>query len=88
MNLYLTTSFLLLAYTTKETLAINLIKALEASEVDSLWRESSTVVGVEEKVWLGMPFTSSKPRMEHSILFKLLKEMPKAALLHCHLDAM
>lgn len=79
------------AYTTKEQHAVDLIKALERKEVDSLWSKSSAsskVQGVESTVWLGMPFTSSKSIMENSDLFRLIRSFPKGSLLHCHLDAM
>ncbi|KAI9659977.1 MAG: hypothetical protein M1821_001329 [Bathelium mastoideum] len=36
----------------------------------------------------GMMFTHAKGRMENTKLWKIIKKMPKGALLHCHYEAM
>lgn len=84
-----------IAYTTREQHAVDLIKVLEKSEVESLWAKKSkssasskVLEGVESTIWLGMPYTSSKAIIETSTVFQLIRSLPKGALLHCHLDAM
>ncbi|KAL8278587.1 hypothetical protein RQP46_009079 [Phenoliferia psychrophenolica] len=70
----------------KELAAIKIIETLREEELVSVWhlgREADPSTR-----WLGMPFTSSKQLMHKSKLFGLIKQMPKGAILHCHLDAM
>jgi len=40
------------------------------------------------EMYPGMMFSLAKQRMEQTKLWKIVKKMPKGALLHCHLDAM
>ncbi|KAK6508364.1 hypothetical protein TWF506_010458 [Arthrobotrys conoides] len=42
----------------------------------------------QEEVYSGMAFTLAKERMEKTLLWKVVKRMPKGALLHSHFDAM
>lgn len=41
-----------------------------------------------EKVFPGMMFMMAKQRMEQTKLWKIVRRMPKGALLHAHMDAM
>lgn len=40
------------------------------------------------ELYPGMMFSLAKERMEQTKLWKIVRRMPKGALLHCHLDAM
>lgn len=56
---------------------------LKRKEHDTFWDDDK-----KPSVHRNMPFLESRPRMEASQLFRHLKQMPKGALLHGHLDAM
>jgi adenosine deaminase CECR1 len=43
---------------------------------------------VGENLYPGMMFVLAKERMEQTRLWKIVKKMPKGALLHAHMDAM
>lgn len=49
---------------------------------DSLARETG------ENIYPGMMFHLAKERMETTRLWKIIRKMPKGALLHAHMDAM
>ncbi|KAF3907973.1 hypothetical protein ABW21_db0209141 [Orbilia brochopaga] len=58
------------------------IREIEKAKVWSKAPES------ELEVYPGMAFTLAKERMEQTLLWKVVKQMPKGALLHSHFDAM
>ncbi|KAH0542126.1 hypothetical protein FGG08_003426 [Glutinoglossum americanum] len=74
--------------------------AAEASEVVSCIRdeeqrttwtskfEDSLAEDGEGNIYPGMMFTLAKSRMEKTKLWRIVRRMPKGALLHAHLDAM
>lgn len=65
--------------------------AIRFQEQQTLWShdfedELAKKEGIE--VFPGMMFNLAKDRMEKSKLWKIVRKMPKGALLHCHLEAM
>ena len=68
-----------------------IVSAIRFEEQNTLWnREYEDNLSKQEdyEIYPGMMFTLAKERMESSKLWKIIKKMPKGALLHCHLDAM
>jgi len=70
--------------------ACAIVDQIRFEEQQTLWTKeyedslSSDLVDV----FPGMMFSLAKERMENSKLWKIIKRMPKGALLHCHLEAM
>lgn len=67
------------------------VSAIRFQEQQTLWShdfedELAKKEGIE--VFPGMMFSLAKDRMEKSKLWKIVRKMPKGALLHCHLEAM
>ena len=71
--------------------AAAIVSAIRFEEQQTLWnREYEDNLAKQEDydVHPGMMFSLAKGRMEGSKLWKIVKKMPKGALLHCHLGAM
>lgn len=68
-----------------------IVSAIRFEEQQTLWNpEYEDNLAKQEgcEVHPGMMFSLAKGRMESSKLWKIVKKMPKGALLHCHLGAM
>ncbi|EPS41489.1 hypothetical protein H072_4635 [Dactylellina haptotyla CBS 200.50] len=65
--------------------AANVVRDIREKEKTKVWSKAPES---EEEVYPGMAFTLAKDRMEKTLLWKVVKQMPKGALLHCHFDAM
>ncbi|RVD86417.1 uncharacterized protein DFL_004692 [Arthrobotrys flagrans] len=65
--------------------AAAVVREIREIEKAKLW---SKVAESQEEVYPGMAFTLAKERMEKTLLWKVVKRMPKGALLHSHFDAM
>lgn len=68
-----------------------IVSAIRFEEQQTLWNhEYEDNLAREDgiAVYPGMMFSLAKERMERSKLWKIVKRMPKGALLHCHLSAM
>jgi adenosine deaminase CECR1 len=68
-----------------------IISAIRFEEQQTLWLpklEDDLAADGKGAVYPGMMFSLAKERMEQSKLWKIMRKMPKGALLHCHLDAM
>lgn len=68
-----------------------IVSSIRFEEQQTLWNrqfEDNLAQKGEVDVYPGMMFSLAKERMESSKLWKILKKMPKGALLHCHLAAM
>ena len=68
-----------------------IISAIRFEEQQTLWNakfEDNLAKQENFEVYPGMMFSLAKERMEQSKLWKIVKRMPKGALLHCHLEAM
>lgn len=71
--------------------ACTILADIRTEERQTLWtREFEDKLSQESEVDMfpGMMFALAKKRMESSKTFRILKKMPKGALLHCHLGAM
>jgi adenosine deaminase CECR1 len=71
--------------------AAAIIAAIRFEEQQTLWNpeaEDDLAAAGITGIFPGMMFTLAKERMESSKLWKIVKKMPKGALLHCHLSAM
>ncbi|KAH7337218.1 Metallo-dependent hydrolase [Rhizoctonia solani] len=66
--------------TSKELKAIEIVDALRRREQESVW-------SADRNKEPGMPFLWAKDAIVQTDLFKLIKKMPKGALLHAHSDA-
>jgi len=68
-----------------------IVAAIRFEEQQTLWNpdfEDNLAKREDLEVHPGMMFSLAKDRMESSKLWKIVKKMPKGALLHCHLGAM
>ncbi|KAK6526965.1 hypothetical protein TWF281_010161 [Arthrobotrys megalospora] len=65
--------------------AAAVVREIREIEKTKVW---SKVAESQEEVYPGMAFTLAKERMEKTLLWKVVKRMPKGALLHSHFDAM
>lgn len=71
--------------------AAAIVSAIRFEEQQTLWNhEYEDNLAKEDGIvpFPGMMFSLAKGRMERSKLWKIVKRMPKGALLHCHLGAM
>lgn len=68
-----------------------IVSAIRFEEQQTIWTpdyEDSLAKGNRINVHPGMMFTLARERMAQTKLWKIVKKMPKGALLHCHLQAM
>ncbi|CAI6266923.1 unnamed protein product [Periconia digitata] len=67
-----------------------IVSQIRFSEQQTLWTKEyeDSLVSQHVDVYPGMMFNLARDRMEKSKLWKIVKKMPKGALLHCHLEAM
>ncbi|KAJ9656708.1 hypothetical protein H2201_008467 [Coniosporium apollinis] len=69
--------------------ACAIVDQIRFEEQQTLWtREYEESQAGEGDIFPGMMFSLAKERMEGSTLWKIVRRMPKGALLHCHLEAM
>lgn len=68
-----------------------IVSAIRAEEQMTLWNadfEDNLAKQEDVEAYPGMMFSLARERMEQSKLWRIVKKMPKGALLHCHLGAM
>ncbi|KAJ4357613.1 uncharacterized protein N0V89_002189 [Didymosphaeria variabile] len=77
-----------LSPTAQEACAI--VSQIRFEEQQTLWSKDyeDSLASDHVDIFPGMMFNLAKERMEKSKLWKIVREMPKGALLHCHLEAM
>jgi adenosine deaminase CECR1 len=70
--------------------AASIVDRIRLEEQHTLWTNDyeQSLAKNNGHLYPGMMFSLAKERMESSQLFKIIKQMPKGALLHCHLEAM
>lgn len=71
--------------------ACAIVERIRLEEQTSLWNpglEDILAKEIGQNVYPGMMFSLAKERMEQTTLWKIVRKMPKGALLHAHLDAM
>lgn len=71
--------------------ACRIVAEIRDEERRTIWTndlDDSLAEGNKGNVYPGMMFTLAKNRMENTRLWKIVKRMPKGALLHAHFDAM
>ncbi|OQE72397.1 hypothetical protein PENNAL_c0097G10735 [Penicillium nalgiovense] len=66
--------------------ADEIVQAIRQHEIDNYWRVAATD-GQRER-FAGEVFPYARPYISNTILWKVIKHMPKGALLHAHLSAM
>ena len=66
--------------------ACEIVERIRQDEQRTIW--SSRLDDNNENIYPGMMFIKAKEKMENTTLWKILRRMPKGALLHAHLDAM
>ncbi|KAK4868629.1 hypothetical protein LT330_006831 [Penicillium expansum] len=67
--------------------ADEIVQAIRQDEIDNYWRVAGTPNGEEER-FAGEVFPLARPYISNTTLWKVIKRMPKGALLHAHLSAM
>ena len=65
--------------------ACDIVARVRAEERSTVWNADAEMGG---HLFPGMPFALARKKMEESNLWKIVKRMPKGALLHAHFDAM
>lgn len=71
--------------------ACDIVERIRAHENETTWTpqvEESLAQSTNECIFPGMMFMLAKDRMEDTKLWKIVRNMPKGALLHAHMDAM
>ncbi|KAH6652934.1 hypothetical protein BKA67DRAFT_519731 [Truncatella angustata] len=72
--------------------ACDIVDRIRNEEAKTIWTPQleNAIAHEEENITVhpGMMFSLSKERMETTKLWKIIRQMPKGALLHAHLDAM
>jgi adenosine deaminase CECR1 len=70
--------------------ACAIVDQIRFEEQQTLWTKEfeDSLMSQHVDVFPGMMFSLAKDRMEKSKLWKIVRKMPKGALLHCHLEAM
>ncbi|ORY57311.1 adenosine/AMP deaminase [Pseudomassariella vexata] len=72
--------------------ACDIVSRIRDEEKSSIWtpqlEDSLARTAENMTVYPGMMFSLSKSRMESTKLWKIVRQMPKGALLHAHADAM
>ena len=71
--------------------AAAIVSAIRFEEQQTLWNreyEDSLAKQGEIDVFPGMKFSLAKERIESGKLWKIVRKMPKGALLHCHMAAL
>ncbi|KOS46175.1 hypothetical protein ACN38_g2844 [Penicillium nordicum] len=68
--------------------ADEIVQAIRQDEIDHYWRVAGTPDGTTEERFAGEVFPLARPYISNTTLWKVIKRMPKGALLHAHLSAM
>lgn len=70
--------------------ACAIVSAIRFEEQQTLWTKDyeDSLASDSRDIYPGMMFTLARPKIEQSKLWKIVKKMPKGALLHCHIEAM
>lgn len=71
--------------------ACEIVGRIREEEQRTVWTaefEDSLARKTGENIYPGMMFHLAKERMESTRLWKIIRKMPKGALLHAHMDAM
>ncbi|KAJ5301247.1 hypothetical protein N7508_006110 [Penicillium antarcticum] len=66
--------------------ADEIVEAIRQDEIDHYWRVAGTLN--EEERFAGEVFPLARPYISNTTLWRVIKRMPKGALLHAHLSAM
>ncbi|EAW21038.1 adenosine deaminase family protein [Aspergillus fischeri NRRL 181] len=65
-----------------------IVQAIRQEEIDDYWRQYGTFEHPEDERFAGEMFPLARPYINSTKLWKIVKRMPKGALLHAHLSAM
>ncbi|TGZ85472.1 Metallo-dependent hydrolase [Ascodesmis nigricans] len=65
--------------------AAEVVRRIRAHETSTIWKKEEASA---HHVFPGMSFTLAKQRIEQTKLWRIVRKLPKGALLHAHLEAM
>ncbi|KAG9239315.1 hypothetical protein BJ875DRAFT_522657 [Amylocarpus encephaloides] len=68
--------------------ASSILSRIRSEELALKWSTAASSSLSRDELFPGMVFNNAKPVLETTELWRLVKMMPKGALLHCHLGAM
>ncbi|KAG8850936.1 hypothetical protein FRC20_001897, partial [Serendipita sp. 405] len=74
----------LASLTPTESAAESIVRKIRNAEAEKIWSHKNEDL---EHPFPGMAFLTAKTTIESTRLFKIVKDMPKGALLHAHLEA-
>ncbi|KAL5361830.1 hypothetical protein BJX96DRAFT_176594 [Aspergillus floccosus] len=65
-----------------------IVQMIRQEEIDDFWRHPGTPENPEDERFAGEMFPKARPYIAQTQLWRIVKRMPKGALLHAHLSAM
>ncbi|KAG2421698.1 hypothetical protein HFD88_005674 [Aspergillus terreus] len=65
-----------------------IVQMIRQEEIDDFWRHPGTPENPKEERFAGEVFPKARPYIAQTQLWRIVKRMPKGALLHAHLSAM
>lgn len=68
--------------------ADEIVRRIRQDEIDHYWRHAGTPEHPYDERFAGEVFPLARPYISNTTLWKVVKRMPKGALLHAHLSAM
>src|SRR5215469_10754407 len=70
--------------------ACSIVDRIRSEEQQTLWSRDyeDSLASHDGDIYPGMMFSLAKKRMEKSKLWRIVRKLPKGALLHCHFEAM
>lgn len=68
--------------------ADEIVRRIRQDEIDNYWRHAGTPEHPYDERFAGEDFSLARPYIANTTLWKVVKNMPKGALLHAHLSAM
>lgn len=68
--------------------ADDIVQRIRQDEIENYWRHAGTENRPYDERFAGQDFSLARPYIGNTTLWKVVKNMPKGALLHAHLSAM
>lgn len=76
------------ALSAKAKLADAIVSKIRETEIETIWTVAGTFANPAKESFAGQSFATARSKIAKTDLFKVVKKMPKGAVLHAHLNAM